>query len=143
MDSGTPIDVIYLDFKKAFDTVPHQRLLEKLKVHSVTGKLLEWIQYFDNLVEWSNKWQLVFNKAKCKSLHLGSSNQRLTYQMNSQLLEESRNERDLGVYIEEELKFHGYASKTVAKASHLLGLIRATFTCLDNVTMPRHFTVIV
>ena len=55
-------------------------------------------QDFDNLVEWSYKWQLGFNEAKCKSLHLGSSNQTLTYQMNSRLLEETRNERDLGIY---------------------------------------------
>ena len=53
-------------------------------------------QDLDNLVEWSNKWQLGFKEAKCKSLHLGSSNQRLTYQMNSELLEETRNESDLG-----------------------------------------------
>ena len=39
-------------------------------------------QDLDNLVEWSNKWQLGFNETKCKSLHLGSSNQRLNYQMN-------------------------------------------------------------
>ena len=27
IDDGTNIDVIYLDFQKAFDKVPHQRLL--------------------------------------------------------------------------------------------------------------------
>jgi len=32
------------------------------------------LQDLDNLVEWSNKWQLGFNEAQCKSLHLGSSN---------------------------------------------------------------------
>ena len=63
--------------------------------------------------------------------------------MNSQILEDTRNERDLGVYIDEELKFHDHVSKAVAKASRLLGLIRATFTCLDNVTMPRLFTTMV
>ena len=46
LDSDAPIDVIYLDFKKAFDTVPHQRLLRKLKVYDVTGKFLEWIRDF-------------------------------------------------------------------------------------------------
>jgi hypothetical protein len=100
-------------------------------------------QDLDNLVEWSNKWQLGFNETKCKSLHLGSSNQRLNYHMNSQILEDTRNERDLGVYIDEELKFHDHVSKAVAKASRLLGLTRATFTCLDNVTMPRLFTTMV
>ena len=29
LDSGSPVDAIYLDFRKAFDTVAHQRLLTK------------------------------------------------------------------------------------------------------------------
>ena len=31
LDSGNPVDVIYLDYQKAFDKVPHHRLLMKLK----------------------------------------------------------------------------------------------------------------
>ena len=46
LDSGAPIDVIYLDFRKAFDTVPHQRLIRKLKAYGITGKLLNWISDF-------------------------------------------------------------------------------------------------
>ena len=30
IDSGYPVDIIYLDFQKAFDKVPHKRLLHKL-----------------------------------------------------------------------------------------------------------------
>ena len=37
MDQGYPMDVLYLDFSKAFDTVPHERLLLKLKSHGITG----------------------------------------------------------------------------------------------------------
>ena len=32
LDSGYGIDVICLDYQKAFDTVPHQKLLKKTKV---------------------------------------------------------------------------------------------------------------
>ena len=35
LDEGSPVDIIYLDFKKAFDKVPHQRLLLKLKAHGI------------------------------------------------------------------------------------------------------------
>ena len=35
IDVGSPVDIIYLDFQKAFDKVPHQRLLLKLKAHGI------------------------------------------------------------------------------------------------------------
>ena len=40
------VDVIYLDLQKAFDKVPHARLLSKLKSYGITGKLLQWIENF-------------------------------------------------------------------------------------------------
>ena len=43
-DETKAVDVIYLDFQKAFDKVPHQRLLIKLKAHGVDGKLLKWLE---------------------------------------------------------------------------------------------------
>jgi Reverse transcriptase (RNA-dependent DNA polymerase)/Endonuclease-reverse transcriptase len=43
LDKGEPVDVIYLDFAKAFDTVPHERLKRKLKAHGIGGGLLKWI----------------------------------------------------------------------------------------------------
>ena len=38
------MDVIYLDFQKAFDKVPHQRLLIKLKSHGMGVNIVTWIQ---------------------------------------------------------------------------------------------------
>ena len=43
-DESKAVDVIYLDFKKAFDTVPHERLLMKVKAVGVKGKILNWIR---------------------------------------------------------------------------------------------------
>ena len=39
-----PVDVVYLDFQKAFDKVLYQRLLHKIEVHNVTGNALAWIE---------------------------------------------------------------------------------------------------
>ena len=46
LDSGHTIDVIYLDFKKAFDSVPHIRLLSKLHSYGVRDPLLGWHKSF-------------------------------------------------------------------------------------------------
>src|SRR5579872_2402000 len=43
IDAGEVVDTIYLDFKKAFDTVPHSRLLLKLKACGINGPLFDWI----------------------------------------------------------------------------------------------------
>ena len=43
-DKEYPVDVIYLDFSKAFDMVLHRRLISKLTVHGITGKTNRWIE---------------------------------------------------------------------------------------------------
>ena len=40
------VDVTLLDFIKAFDSVPHQRLLAKLKGYGIGGNLLNWLTHF-------------------------------------------------------------------------------------------------
>ena len=44
VDEGSPVDVIYLDFQKAFDKVPHQRLILKLKSHGIGNIIINWIE---------------------------------------------------------------------------------------------------
>ena len=46
LDNGGNIDCIYLDFRKAFDTVPHKRLLNKLYSYGIRGKIHLWIANF-------------------------------------------------------------------------------------------------
>ena len=40
---GSPVDVIYLDFQKAFDKVPHQRLLITLRAHVMRDSIVIWV----------------------------------------------------------------------------------------------------
>ena len=46
VDEGSPVDVIYLDFQKAFDKVPHQRLTLKLKAHGMGNSIINWIEHW-------------------------------------------------------------------------------------------------
>ena len=46
MDNKTQIDAILLDFAKAFDKVPHLRLLSKLTSYGITGNTQNWIKSF-------------------------------------------------------------------------------------------------
>ena len=46
LDEGGNIDTIYLDFAKAFETVPHKRLLMKLRGYGIEGRILTWIEAF-------------------------------------------------------------------------------------------------
>ena len=44
VDEGSPVDIIYLDFQKAFDKVPHQRLILQLKSHGIGISIINWIE---------------------------------------------------------------------------------------------------
>ena len=46
MDNKSQIDAILLDFTKAFDKVPHKRLLSKLGFYGITGNTKNWIKSF-------------------------------------------------------------------------------------------------
>ena len=43
IDRGNSVDVIYLDFAKAFDKVSHKRLFKKLESHGISGNVGKWI----------------------------------------------------------------------------------------------------
>ena len=47
IDNGYSLDILFLDYQKAFDTVPHhRRLMEKLRWYGIHTSLLSWICEF-------------------------------------------------------------------------------------------------
>ena len=216
IDSDTPVDAVFLDFRKAFDCVPHKRLLMKIEKLGISGNLLKWIKDFltdrqqrvlingissewtevssgvpqgsvlgpllfilyvndlpsevssfcklfaddaklykdlenledfemiqndiDKLCQWTIKWLMFFNVDKCKILHIGKDNPNFDYQMedkdgNSTNLIVVNCEKDLGVYVQDNLKFDKHISLTVNRANRLVGLIKRAFSYLDEETL--------
>ena len=43
---GGQIDCIYMDFEKAFDKIPHRRLISKLYSYRINKKTITWISDF-------------------------------------------------------------------------------------------------
>ena len=44
VDEGHAVDVLYLDFRKAFDVVPKERLIAKMNSIGVRGSVLGWVR---------------------------------------------------------------------------------------------------
>ena len=44
IDNNKAVDLVYLDFQKAFDKVPHERLVVKVNVHAIQGNAARWIR---------------------------------------------------------------------------------------------------
>ena len=85
----------------------------------------------DALCEWSKKWLLLFHPDKCKILSLGRNILETSYTMkdtddNIVNLQRTREEKDLGVIIDEELTFEKHISEKVNLANRNMG-IRRTF----------------
>ena len=219
LDDGNPIDVLYLDFKKAFDSVAHNRLIVTLHSLGIRGKLLDWIRDFlrnrkqrvilegaasnwspttsgvpqgsvlgptlfiaavyslphvikssvmiyaddtkvyrpisslqdteqlqqdlNSILSWSEKWQLPFNKSKCKIMHIGSRNPLAEYSMANHKLERTTQEKDLGIMVDDSLLFHAHADMIVARAYQTLAVINRTFLNLDEVILPLIYKALV
>jgi hypothetical protein len=46
LSSADQLDAVYVDFSKAFDKIVHNKLLSKLHLYGIEGKILEWIKCF-------------------------------------------------------------------------------------------------
>ena len=84
-----------------------------------------------------------FNISKCKSLHIGRTNPNHVYSMAGCSIEQTVEERDLGILIDNQLKFHDHVCLVIGKARRLLVLINKSFINLSPLTFPHLYKAIV
>ena len=207
LDSGHSIDCIYMDYAKAFDTVPHQRLVYKLSRYGINAGAVSLIENFlenwtqqvivqgeesawkpvtsglpqgsvlgpvlfvifindlpesvaseaylfaddtkifhiikneedrgelqkdlNKLNKWSNDWLLKFHPQKCKYMTIGKNNDKVSYTLKDQDLQKVKEEKDIGVTIDDELDFESHISEKINKATRTFGMLCRSFNCLD------------
>ena len=96
-----------------------------------------------NLENWSNVWDLPFNATKCKVMHFGRGNPHLVYTMNGCTLKVTTQDRDLGVIIDNELKFHVHTAAAVKKANQVLGIFKRSYCTRNADTVSTLYKVMV
>ena len=87
----------------------------------------------NNLCLWATTWMLKFNPCKCKVLHLSPNNPCHSYHMVDSVIanmpiESANEECDLGVTIDDKLKFHSHYQNQAAKANKVLDLNKPSVT---------------
>ena len=77
----------------------------------------------------SVEWQMLFNASKCRPrvMYVGRRNECYDYFMGDTLVETTREEKDLGVYISNNLSPSNHVARAVEKANRVLGIIERTY----------------
>jgi hypothetical protein len=126
-------------------------VINHLKLFADDSKLIsviknedDWVQLqqdLDRISEWSIDWKMSFNYNKCKFMRFGNlmlNRPDLSLTMKASdgirhVLEESNGERDLGVCLQNNLKWSDNVNKACSSAYNSLGLLRKTFRTWTNI----------
>ncbi|KAF4531149.1 hypothetical protein B566_EDAN019185, partial [Ephemera danica] len=118
IDVGLGIDVIYLDFAKAFDSVDHRILIRKVEA---SGDILQHILH--RIYDWTVLNCLPLNVDKCTVLHINQKDPK-EYHINGRRLLSSTSQRDLGTIIAQDLSNSPNAAVLARKANSMAYLVR-------------------
>ena len=100
------MDTIYLNFSNAFDSVAHKRWLDKMESYGCTRKILGWCTSF-------------LSDRRQSRLHLRTDNPQHEYRMSGTSPEDAREERRLGVIVDEKLKLDVHTETQQTKRTKL------------------------
>ena len=108
-------------------------ILKSLRVsRTILITTIELQEDINNLIRWSQDWQMLFNVDKCKVMHFGRTNESLSYYMNGTKLDKVTEEKDLGVWISIDLKASQQCVQACSKANRILGVLNRTIKCKDD-----------
>ena len=79
---------------------------------------------FNKLIDWFEKWQMLFNSGKCKCLHTGHGNEDAQYKMGGTVPNTTVKEKNLGLTISAHMKVSEQCGIAAAKGKQILGLIK-------------------
>ena len=82
----------------------------------------------DKLVNWSEKWKMLFNFGKWKCLHIAPGNTSMIYEMGGTILSITVKEKDLGVTMKANMKVSEQCRIAASKGNQVLGMIRRNLT---------------
>ncbi len=86
----------------------------------------------DELIKWADLWGMEFNVKKCKVMHLGHNNPENKYLMKGQVLEITKEERDIGVMIRDDLKPAAQCAKAAKTGAAVLSQLARAFHYRDR-----------
>jgi len=112
--------------RKFADDTKLGQILKDLFAH------IELQNSLNNLVEWSETWNMQFNAKKCKVIHIGKNNPNHQYSMQGHILESVSEERDVGVMIHNSLKPSTQCAKAAKRANQVLGHLCRVFHYRDE-----------
>jgi len=100
-------------------------------------------QCLDEIAAWSVTWQLPISVQKCSILKLGTKTPACGFYLHHTRLQESNSVKDLGVIMDDQLKFITHVNSIVAKAQSRANLIFKCFVSRDLNTLLHAFIVYV
>ena len=127
---GIFFDIFIDDIDLAVIEAQIRKFADNTKMAMVVQKLEdaeEMQRNLNRLCLWAEKWKLEFNTKKCKVMHFGAKSLRYVYTMNGQNIESVSEEKDLGVWMEEDLRPSKQCKMAAQSANWALGQMTRAF----------------
>ncbi|TRZ09454.1 hypothetical protein HGM15179_017652 [Zosterops borbonicus] len=155
MNEERAVDIVYLNFSKAFDTISLNILIDKLRkcgldeqcelgaVANTPGDWAALQKGLGRVERWAERNCVKFNKGKCRVLHLGKNNPGHHNRLGADQLGSSSVGKDLRALVDINLSMSQQCVLVANKANSILGCLRkSTDIWSREVILPLYSTLV-